>query len=54
MARKPRIEFEGAFCHVIIRGNHPQGGGGETDERKRYQALKVEIAIGPRVSGLHI
>jgi putative transposase len=24
MARKPRIEFEGAFYHVITRGNHRQ------------------------------
>jgi REP element-mobilizing transposase RayT len=24
MARKPRIEFEGGFYHVIIRGNHGQ------------------------------
>jgi hypothetical protein len=22
MARKPRVEFEGALCHVIVRGNH--------------------------------
>jgi hypothetical protein len=21
MARKPRVEFEGALCHVIVRGN---------------------------------
>jgi REP element-mobilizing transposase RayT len=24
MARKPRIEYEGAFYHVIIRGNQKQ------------------------------
>jgi REP element-mobilizing transposase RayT len=24
MARKPRIEFEGAFYHVIVRGNQRQ------------------------------
>jgi putative transposase len=24
MARKPRVEFEGAFYHVIVRGNHRQ------------------------------
>jgi REP element-mobilizing transposase RayT len=24
MARKPRIEFEGAFYHVIVRGNQKQ------------------------------
>lgn len=24
MARKPRIEFEGAFYHVITRGNQKQ------------------------------
>ncbi len=24
MARKPRIEFAGAFYHVIARGNHRQ------------------------------
>ena len=22
MARKPRVEFEGALYHVIVRGNH--------------------------------
>ena len=25
MARKPRVEFAGAFYHVIARGNHRQG-----------------------------
>jgi REP element-mobilizing transposase RayT len=24
MARKPRVEFEGAFYHVIVRGNQRQ------------------------------
>jgi REP element-mobilizing transposase RayT len=24
MARKPRVEFDGAFCHVIVRGNQRQ------------------------------
>src|SRR5207247_9390315 len=24
MARKPRVEFEGAFYHVIVRGNQHQ------------------------------
>ena len=24
MARKPRIEFEGAFYHIIVRGNQGQ------------------------------
>jgi REP element-mobilizing transposase RayT len=36
MARKPRIEFEGAFYHVITRGNHRQKIFREDDDFKRY------------------
>jgi putative transposase len=39
MARKPRIEFEGAFYHVIIRGNQRQTI--FRDEADRWKFLKI-------------
>jgi putative transposase len=36
MARKPRIQFEGAFYHVIVRGNQRQDIFLDDDDRKRY------------------
>lgn len=39
MARKPRIEFEGAFYHVITRGNQRQRVFKDRDDYERY--LKI-------------
>jgi len=36
MARKPRVEFEGAFYHVIVRGNQRQKIFGDDQDRLRY------------------
>jgi putative transposase len=36
MARKPRIQFEGAFYHVIVRGNQKQDIFLEDDDCKQY------------------
>jgi putative transposase len=36
MARKPRIQFEGAFYHVIVRGNQRQDIFLDDDDRSRY------------------
>lgn len=42
MARKPRLEFAGAFYHVISRGNYRrpifEAGGGEAFERTLFKA----------------
>ena len=41
MARKPRVEFEGAFYHVIVRGNQRQKS--FRDDRDRfYYLMRVE------------
>jgi len=39
MARKPRIEFEGAFYHIIIRGNQRQKVFKEEDDFQKYLNL---------------
>jgi REP element-mobilizing transposase RayT len=36
MARKPRVEFEGAFYHVIVRGNQRQRIFGDDQDRTAY------------------
>ena len=36
MARKPRVEFEGAFYHVIVRGNQRQSIFRDDRDRLRY------------------
>ena len=36
MARKPRIQFEGAFYHIIVRGNQRQDIFGDESDRYRY------------------
>ena len=36
MARKPRVEFPGAFSHVIARGNHSQGIFRDAADRAAY------------------
>jgi REP element-mobilizing transposase RayT len=38
MARKPRVEFPGAFYHVIARGNHRQGIFRDDADRTTYLA----------------
>ena len=50
MARKPRVEFDGAFYHVIVRGNQRQ----RTfhDDRDRIAYLeRIEDYSGTWVSG---
>jgi hypothetical protein len=39
MARKPRIEFEGAFYHVIARGNQRQKIFKDEEDFKKYLNL---------------
>jgi REP element-mobilizing transposase RayT len=39
MARKPRIEFEGALYHVITRGNQRQQIFKDTEDYNKY--LKI-------------
>ncbi|MBI4691718.1 MAG: transposase [Nitrospirae bacterium] len=36
MARKPRIQFEGAFYHIIVRGNQRQDIFLDEDDRRSY------------------
>ncbi len=51
MARKARIEFEGAFYHIISRGNQRQlKEAREREYRAREEALK--LIVGQRQSGL--
>lgn len=38
MARKPRVEFRGAFYHVIARGNHREAIFHDDLDRRRYLA----------------
>jgi putative transposase len=38
MARKPRVEFEGAFYHVIVRGNQRQEIFADERDRVTYLA----------------
>jgi hypothetical protein len=46
MAMKPRVEFEGAFYHVIVRGNQRQKI--VRDDRDRlYYLLVGSIAMHP-------
>lgn len=39
MARKPRIEYPGAFYHVLVRGNHRQVIFREEEDYRRYLKL---------------
>jgi REP element-mobilizing transposase RayT len=39
MARKPRIQFEGAFYHIIVRGNQRQDIFLEETDRRQYLEL---------------
>jgi REP element-mobilizing transposase RayT len=41
MARKPRVEFDGAFYHVIVRGNQRQRIFRD-DEDRRYYLKRIE------------
>jgi putative transposase len=36
MARKPRVEFDGALYHVIVRGNHRRDIFRDTTDRVTY------------------
>ena len=36
MARRPRIEFAGAFYHVISRGDHKEAIYQDDEDRKRF------------------
>src|SRR5882724_847627 len=36
MARKPRVEFDGALCHVIVRGNQRRDIFRDTTDRVTY------------------
>ena len=38
MARKPRVEFAGAFYHAIVRGNQRQNVFRDDQDRKDYLA----------------
>jgi REP element-mobilizing transposase RayT len=51
MARRPRVEFAGAFYHVICRGNQRQRIFRDDHDRKRYLELlaKLKQAYGFRV-----
>jgi len=53
MARKPRIEFEGAFYHVITRGNHRQKIFKEEDDFTRYLEIIPEVQSGEQVHTLY-
>jgi REP element-mobilizing transposase RayT len=42
MARRPRIQFEGAFYHIIVRGNQRQDIFDDEGDRRRYlERLRV-------------
>ena len=45
MARKPRIEFEGAFYHVITRGNQRQRIFKDTEDYQRYLKILADYKI---------
>jgi len=45
MARKPRIEFEGAFYHVITRGNQRQQVFKDKDDYHRYLKILSDYKI---------
>src|SRR3990172_11653176 len=45
MARKPRIEFEGAFCHVITRGNQRQKVFKDKDDFLKYLEILSNYKI---------
>jgi REP element-mobilizing transposase RayT len=53
MARRPRVEFEGAFYHVICRGNQRQKIFRDDHDRQKYLQLlaKLKQAYGFRVHG---
>ena len=38
MAPKPRVEYDGAFCHVIVRGNQQQRTFYDDQDRFTYLA----------------
>ena len=43
VARKPRVQFPGAFYHVISRGNQTQAIYKDDDDHRRFQALLSEV-----------
>ncbi len=45
MARKPRIEFEGALYHVIIRGNQRQRVFKDVEDHQRYLKVLADYKI---------
>jgi REP element-mobilizing transposase RayT len=45
MARKPRIEFEGAFYHVITRGNQRQKIFKDKDDLLKYLEILFNYKI---------
>jgi len=45
MARKPRIEYEGAFYHVITRGNQRQRVFKDRDDYKRYLTILADYKV---------
>jgi hypothetical protein len=50
MARKPRLEYEGACYHVINRGNYRRPIFGTKESPVRFQAYPVRIP-GMTLSG---
>jgi len=45
MARKPRIEYEGAFYHVITRGNQRQRVFKDRDDYERYLMILADYKV---------
>jgi putative transposase len=45
MARKPRIEYEGAFYHVITRGNQRQRVFKDRDDYERYLTILADYKV---------
>ena len=45
MARKPRIEFEGAFYHVITRGNQRQQIFKDKEDYVRYLRILADYKV---------
>jgi len=43
MARKPRVEYVGAFYHVICRGNQRQVIFSRDADRKYYLAIRADF-----------
>ncbi|MFB3886935.1 MAG: transposase [Thermodesulfobacteriota bacterium] len=45
MARRPRIEFEGALYHVITRGNQRQRVFGDVEDHERYLKILADYKV---------